>query len=594
MWTRGHKSYSSSSNDTQFGMHQCTGVVEKFELNGSQFLNMTEVELSKFNILHQPHLQKMVRDIKKNEGGFMDKIKKLRTDNVAIIYKTGQRTWDRITNKAPPNVPRRDYASENASAEDDQWSDDFDSDYENPDGQSDSETYVDPSEDCGDDNYEPPPMEAEKKKVSPAFSYSTGEYAGKLGGNGRQQPFSLPLPSLPSNSMGKQSPALPRMPNQPPSKLNPPLSKPNPPLPTPRNVPHSNTQSLDRKPQPRSHENGINMDEDDYIVPVEEDEEDNYIEPTEDAPPPPLKPPPVIRSSKPTLAGSTPTPVVMSTSVLYEVCEQEAKPKPSHPQSRNNMWKSPPQHKMEETVAPAEDEYEICDPDDSDSNGNHIFKPAPTPAPLPRTGMKALNISKQNLPVPLRETVSKEDKPTPVERRKGSSSASEALALQQTSAVNLKQGPPKASILPKPPEPSSRKFCPPARNNVSATCTAAEQEAGVYSKEWYASSCDRRAAEEALQKSNKDGAFLIRKSSGQDLQQPYTLVVLFNRKVYNIPVRYIESTGQYALGREKSGEERFTSVAEMVQNHQRSPLVLIDSQNNTKDSTKLRHAVRVS
>ncbi|KAJ1141533.1 hypothetical protein NDU88_007862, partial [Pleurodeles waltl] len=38
----------------QFGMHQCTGVVEKFELNGSQFLNMTEVELSKFNILHQP------------------------------------------------------------------------------------------------------------------------------------------------------------------------------------------------------------------------------------------------------------------------------------------------------------------------------------------------------------------------------------------------------------------------------------------------------------------------------------------------------------------------------------------------------------
>lgn len=544
------------------------------------------------------HLQKMVRDIKKNEGGFMDKIKKLRTDNVAIICKTGQRTWDRITNKAPPNVPRRDYSSENASAEDDQWSDDFDSEYEDPDGQSDSETYEDPSENCGDGTYEPPPMEPEKKKVLPAFSYSKGEYAGKEGGNSKQQPFSIPLPSLPINSMAKQSSALPRMSNQPTPKSNPPLSKPSPPLPTPRNMPHSNTQCSDRKPQPRPHENGNNMDEDDYIVPVEEeDEEDNYVEPTEEAPPVPLKPPPVMRSSKPTLAGSTPTPVVMSKSVLYEVCEQEVKPKPSPPQSRNNMWKSYSQHKMEETDAPAEDEYEICDPEDSDSNENHIFKPAPAPAPapLPRIGMKMLNISKQNSPVSLRETVSKEDKPIPVERRKGSSSALEVPALQQISAVNLKPVPPKPSVLPRPPEPASRKFNPPpARNNVSASCTTAEQEAGVYSKEWYASSCDRRAAEEALQKSNKDGAFLIRKSSGQDLQQPYTLVVLFNRKVYNIPVRYIESTGQYALGREKSGEERFSSVAEMVQNHQRSPLVLIDSQNNTKDSTKLKHAVRVS
>lgn len=53
----------------------------------------------------------------------------------------------------------------------------------------------------------------------------------------------------------------------------------------------------------------------------------------------------------------------------------------------------------------------------------------------------------------------------------------------------------------------------------------------------------------------QDGSFLVRKSSGQDSKQPYTLVVFYNKRVYNIPIRFIESERQYALGREKTGEE---------------------------------------
>uniref|UniRef100_A0A2D4LQN3 SH2 domain-containing protein n=1 Tax=Micrurus spixii TaxID=129469 RepID=A0A2D4LQN3_9SAUR len=106
-------------------------------------------------------------------------------------------------------------------------------------------------------------------------------------------------------------------------------------------------------------------------------------------------------------------------------------------------------------------------------------------------------------------------------------------------------------------------------------------------------SSDRKIAEDALHKSNKDGSFLVRKSSGQDSKQPYTLVVFYNKRVYNIPIRFIESERQYALGREKTGEEHFDSVAEIIENHQRSSLVLIDSQNNTKDSTKLKYIARV-
>lgn len=53
----------------------------------------------------------------------------------------------------------------------------------------------------------------------------------------------------------------------------------------------------------------------------------------------------------------------------------------------------------------------------------------------------------------------------------------------------------------------------------------------------------------------QDGAFMVRKSSGQDVHQPFTLVVFYKGRVYNIPVRFIPATQQYALGREKRGEE---------------------------------------
>uniref|UniRef100_A0A452F0F5 B cell linker n=1 Tax=Capra hircus TaxID=9925 RepID=A0A452F0F5_CAPHI len=44
-----------------------------------------------FHFISYRQLQKMVHDIKNNEGGIMNKIKKLKV-------------------KAPPSVPRRDYA----------------------------------------------------------------------------------------------------------------------------------------------------------------------------------------------------------------------------------------------------------------------------------------------------------------------------------------------------------------------------------------------------------------------------------------------------------------------------------------------------
>ncbi|PWA25844.1 hypothetical protein CCH79_00001376 [Gambusia affinis] len=133
-----------------------------------------------------------------------------------------------------------------------------------------------------------------------------------------------------------------------------------------------------------------------------------------------------------------------------------------------------------------------------------------------------------------------------------------------------------------PPKPAER-GCIAAENGS----TDQDKDADVYHKPWFANGCDRKTADDALLRSNKDGAFMVRKSSGQDVQQPYTLVVFYNGRVYNIPIRFVPSTKQYALGREKKGEEFFSSVSSIIENHQKNLLVLIDSQSNTKDATKL-------
>ncbi|KAM4851886.1 B-cell linker protein [Thomomys bottae] len=438
-------------------------------------------------------LQKIVHDIKNNEGGIMDKIKKLKV-------------------KAPPSVPRRDYALENPEDEGEQWSDDFDSDYENPDEHSDSEMYVMPAEENGDDSYEPPPAEHEMRTVHPALPFTRGEYADNRSSQRHSPPFSKTLPSKPSWPSAKT-----RLTSTLPAST----AVPKPQVP----------------PKPRDL-----FEEADYVVPVEDNE--NYIHPTESSPPPSEKAPMVNRSTKP------------------NSCSKPA-PLPGTPSGRNSgAW-------------------------DSKS-------PTPSvPSPLPRVGKKTVTPLKIT-PVASQQATSStcEEKPIPAERHRGSSHRQEAVQSPVFPPV-LKPLHQKPIPLPRFPEGGSPSVDGPAPN-FSSNPTFSMQEADVHSKPWYAGACDRKSAEEALHRSNKDGSFLIRKSSGHDSKQPYTLVVFFNKRVYNIPVRFIEATKQYALGRKKNGEEYFGSVTEIIKNHQHNPLVLIDNQNNTKDSTRLKYAVKVS
>ncbi|XP_032167615.1 B-cell linker protein isoform X12 [Mustela erminea] len=438
-------------------------------------------------------LQKMVHDIKNNEGGIMNKIKKLKV-------------------KAPPSVPQRDYASGNPADEEEQWSDDFDSDYEHPDEHSDSEMYVLPAEETGDDSYEPPPGEQETRTVHPALPFARGEYIDNRSSQRQSPPFSKTLPSKPDWPSAK---ARARVASTLPALTS--LQKPQVP------------------PKPKELE-----DEVDYVVPVD-DEDENYIHPTEDCSLPAEKAPMVNRSVKPNNSSKPASP-------------------PGTASGRNSgAWdaKSP---------SPA------------------------APSPLPRAGKKPATPLK-TIPVASPQNVSSvcEERPIPAERHRTSSHRQENM---QSSVFP----PPQKQIhhkpvpLPRFPEGGSSTV----DGLLSSNPHLSEQEADIHCKPWYAGACDRKSAEEALYRSNKDGSFLIRKSSGHDSKQPYTLVVFFNKRVYNIPVRFIEATKQYALGRKKNGEEYFGSVAEIIKNHQHSPLVLIDNQNNTKDSTRLKYAVKVS
>ncbi|KAM6185470.1 B-cell linker protein isoform 2-T2 [Rhynchocyon petersi] len=416
-------------------------------------------------------LQKMVHDIKNNEGGIMNKIKKLKV-------------------KAPPSVPQRDYASGSAADEEDQWSDDFDNEYENPDEHSDSEMYVMPAEENGDDSYEPPPAEQEMRTVHPALPFARGEYVDNRSSQRQSPPISKTLPSKPSWPSTK-----PRLSCT---------------LPTPTSL---------QKPQVPPKPKELLEDEADYVVPVE-DEDENYIHPTES-------------SSPPTEKGRN-----------------------------SGIWES----KL--PTSPV------------------------APCPLPRAGKKPVT-SLKTTPITSQQNASSacEEKPIPAERHRASSHRQEAVQSPVLPPAP-KQIHQKPVPLPRFPEVGSPTVDGPLPSFLPNS-TLSEQEADVYCKPWYAGACDRKSAEEALYKSNKDGSFLIRKSSGHDSKQPYTLVVFFNKRVYNIPVRFIEATKQYALGRKKAGEEYFGSVAEIIKNHQHSPLVLIDSQNNTKDSTRLKYAVKM-
>uniref|UniRef100_A0A3P8UVU5 SH2 domain-containing protein n=1 Tax=Cynoglossus semilaevis TaxID=244447 RepID=A0A3P8UVU5_CYNSE len=90
---------------------------------------------------------------------------------------------------------------------------------------------------------------------------------------------------------------------------------------------------------------------------------------------------------------------------------------------------------------------------------------------------------------------------------------------------------------------------------------------------WYVKDCNRIDAEHALHLVNTDGAFLVRDCSIKTNSEPLVLAVYHDKKVYNIKIRFIESTGKYALGQRSN--DMFDSVTDVIKFHSIFPITLI-------------------
>ncbi|XP_030315033.1 lymphocyte cytosolic protein 2 isoform X1 [Calypte anna] len=148
---------------------------------------------------------------------------------------------------------------------------------------------------------------------------------------------------------------------------------------------------------------------------------------------------------------------------------------------------------------------------------------------------------------------------------------------------NTSRSPAKGTPDLRPPVPI------PSRQIVHPTNT--EEDEGSLNDDWYAACVSRPEAEAALRKINKDGTFLVRDSSRKTSAHPYVLMVLYRDKVYNIQIRYQEQNHIYLLGTGLKGKEDFSSVADIIDYFQRTPLLLIDGKDRgSRNQCMLKYA----
>ncbi|XP_078116334.1 lymphocyte cytosolic protein 2 isoform X2 [Sander vitreus] len=98
-------------------------------------------------------------------------------------------------------------------------------------------------------------------------------------------------------------------------------------------------------------------------------------------------------------------------------------------------------------------------------------------------------------------------------------------------------------------------------------------------EDWYVGACTRADAEHALHLVNKDGAFLVRDCSINTNSEPLVLTVYHEKKVYNVKIRFIESTVKYALGTGQRSNDMFDSVADIIKFHSIFPIILVSGRN---------------
>ncbi|NXP24200.1 LCP2 protein, partial [Scytalopus superciliaris] len=514
----------------------CEKVVRKHSINGQRFLNMSENDIQKFPKLRVPIVSKLSQEINKNDG------------RLSFLPKWAQ------TQRSPENPGYGQDDGGWSSFEDD---DDDDDDYESPDEgeeKEDEADYESPTEDPEEgehdsDGYEPPPSNNDEAHHNVIF----------------------PAKSLPSNTDYIDRPSTTRSSHQPPVP-------PQRPVPSPGPAPFGGRgASLPAFPPPLSN-NDLSRDRNMKPLKPPAPSIDRSTKPSLDRHAPHFERESPVSGKKPSIPEK---PLVSQLRSLGEQLAMMPKP-PVPPSDRYERGNPPPLRKhspgnyMTEflhsasfknvspkvcfllslsTAAPHRAVPQLCLPPHSSSPlPSKSLKPAPKPGPSSVPGAEsARNLSSTGS--------------LPPRLHLGNNSRSPSRGAADT----------------RPPLPI------PSRQTVHQTNT--EEDEGALNNDWYVAYVSRPEAEAALRRINKDGTFLVRDSSRKTVTHPYVLMVLYRDKVYNIQIRYQEQDHLYLLGTGLKGKEDFSSVADIIDHFQRTPLLLIDGKDRgSRNQCMLKYA----
>lgn len=112
---------------------------------------------------------------------------------------------------------------------------------------------------------------------------------------------------------------------------------------------------------------------------------------------------------------------------------------------------------------------------------------------------------------------------------------------------------------------ASNRALPPTPQEQTTTNILQSDDIRVQS--WYFGGFNRYEMDALIKEQNKSGMFAVRDNS-KGGETPYTLVVYFNNKVWNLMIRRRQDQ-HYALGTPKADEMKFRGVADMI-NHYRT------------------------
>ncbi|CAM4618706.1 unnamed protein product [Leuciscus chuanchicus] len=133
---------------------------------------------------------------------------------------------------------------------------------------------------------------------------------------------------------------------------------------------------------------------------------------------------------------------------------------------------------------------------------------------------------------------------------------------------------------------------PPARGEAHGSFTSHSKPAeGLAEQNWYVGSVSRVEAEHALHLVNREGAFLVRDCSKNTTHEPLVLGVFYDKRVFNIQIRFSEEISKYTLGTGLRTNDRFDSVTDIIKFHSIFPIVLIDGRKTSAATNQKRQCV---